>query len=387
MHLKLGELQKVVNKTIDEEKAATALKAEIGRVFGAVVVTAGKLLEVVAAANDRLDYLDRTGGSKRLQFEPAITASFLDYREPEVRKFAARVCPEKYLPKMTSDRNPEVRAAVAVRLQLPAVREMMKRFPQDDQLRTIFKAKKKLMESGVAKPEVKPLGIDPVTGKERLGDAVKQNEGPELSENWYHQHAMRFLHDYGRNIEYAWEELAVRRFCSSLKATSGVEVDEGKLLKSIKGLIKEKEDNAMERDALKETLAYLQAQEEQQDLNEGLLPDLNEELDPVQVLVSSGLSGQEFLESAGRIFRVQHSMLPLGIRKYRLGEGSARQTLVPCIGMLPHKRGFRALDERALDQFCAHWTQQQALAGEPLKLSWSNHPTDVNKIGFNCSLS
>jgi hypothetical protein len=386
MRLKLDELQKVVKKTIDEEKAADALKAEIGRVLGPTVVTAGRLIEVVAAANDWLDVLDRTGRSSRLQFKPSVTASFLDYRDPEVRKFAARVCPEKFLPKMTSDRSPEVRAAVAARLSLPAVREMMKHFPQDDQLRTIFRQKKRLIEAGVAKPEVEPMGHDPVAGKERLGDTVKQPKGPDLSENWYHQHAMRFLHDYGRNIEYAWEELAVKRFCSATKATSGVEIDEAKLLKSIKELIKEKEDNAMERNSLKETLAWLEAQEEKQDLQEGALPDLSEDADPVLDLLQGGLTSEQYCEQANKLFRIQESMLPLGIRKYRLGEGNAKQTLVPCIGMLPHKFGFRSIDERALDSFCEHWTKRQQMMGEPLRLEWTNHPSDVNKIGFTCVL-
>jgi hypothetical protein len=386
MRLKLDELQLVVKRTIDEEKASAALKAEIHRVFGTAIITEGKLVEVVASVNDWMDVLDRTGRSGRLQFESSVSTQFLDYRDPEVRKFAARVCPEQYLPKMSNDKNPEVRAAVAARLQLPAVREMMKRFPQDDQLRTIFRAKKKLLEAGITQPKVTPLGIDPVADKDRLGDAAKQDAGPELSDNWYNQHALRFLHDYGRNIEYAWEELAVKRFCSSLKATSGVEVDEVKLLKSIKDLIKEREDDAMERDALKETLSWLASQEEQQNLTEGLLPDLVEEKDAVQDLMQGGLTGERFLEAAMQVFQVQRSMLPLGIRKYRLGEGSARQTLVPCIGMLPHKFGFRALDERALDAFCEGWTRQQALAGEPLRLEWSNHPLDANKIGFNVSL-
>jgi hypothetical protein len=386
MRLKLDELQKVVKKTIDEEKAAEALKTEIGRVFGTTVIIEGKLETVVASANDWLDVLDRTGRSSRLAFKPAITSGFLDHRDPEVRKFAARICPESYLPKVMNDRSPEVRAAVAARLQLPAVREMMKRFPQDDQLRTIFRAKKKLFESGVAKPETKPLGVDPVDGKERMGDAARTPEGPELSENWYHQHAMRFLHDYGGNIEYAWEDLAVRRFCSSVKATSHVDIDESKLLKSIKELIKEKEDNAMERNALKETLAWLDGREEEENLAEGVLPDLSEDVDPVRDMVEGRLTGEQFIEQASKVFKVQQSMLPLGIRKYRLGEGSARQTLVPCIGMLPHQHGFRAIDERALDAFCEHWSKRQQMAGEPLRLEWTTHPTDVNKIGFTCIL-
>lgn len=385
MRLNLGALQRVVKSTIDEGKAIDVLKEEINRVFGPTVITEGKIENVAMAANDWLDVLDRTGRSRRLKFKPAATVSFLDYSHPEVRKFAARVVPEKFLSKMISDKNPEVRAAVASRVPLNAVREMIKRFPNDDQLRSILRTRK-LHEAGLPKPEVQPMGHDPVDGKERQGDVVRTQPGPELSEAWYHDHAMRFLDDYGHNIEYAWEELAVRRFCSSVKATSGVEIDEAKLLKSIKSLIKDKEDMAMERNALKETLGWLESQEEQEDLREGLMPEISEDVDPVQGLFESDLSAEQFMQRAARLFSIQESMLPLGIRKYRLGEGNARQVLVPCIGMLPHDHGFRSIDERALDSFCEHWSRKQALAGEPLRLEWANHPSNVNKISFSCSL-
>lgn len=385
MHLKLSQLRKLVNSTINEENAATQLKSEIGRVLGPVVVTEGKLAEVVAAANDRLDVLDRTGRASALAFDPNITARWATHVDPELRKFVARVCPEKYLSKFGYDENPEVRAAAAGRMSLNSIREMIKRFPMDDGLRAVLR-KKKLVESGLAKPEVKPLGKDSIDDKKRLGDAVKQQSGPELSEAWYDSTAQKFMAEYGRNMEYSWEENAVHRFCASSKATSGVEIDEAKLLKSIKELIKEKEDMALERDALKETLDFLSKQEDEELLAEGIIPDMTEAVDPVEELLEAGHTGEQLIEAASKLFRVQEGILPMGIRKYRLGEGNARQTLVPVIGMLPHKHGFRAVDERALDAFCEAWTKRQQIAGEPLRLEWTNHPTDCNKIGFTCIL-
>lgn len=385
MHLKLSQLRKLVNSTISEENAATEFKAEIGRALGPVVVTEGKLAEVVASANDRLDVLDRTGRLGAIIFDPGITSRWATHVSPEVRKFVARVCPEKYLVKFGYDKSPEVRAAAAGRMSLNSIREMIKRFPKDDGLRAVLK-RKKLLEAGVAKPEVKPLGTDPVAGKERLGDAVKQSCGPELTETWYDNQARKFMSEYGRNIEYAWEEGAVHRFCSSTKATSGVEIDEAKLLKAVKDLIKEKEDMTLERNALKETLSYLQSQEEEDLLAEGNIPNMMEAVDPVEELLNAGHTGEQYLQAASKLFKVQEGILPMGIRKYRLGEGNARQTLVPVIGMLPHQRGFRAIDERALERFCEAWTKRQALAGEPLRLEWTNHPTDANKIGFTCIL-
>lgn len=385
MRLTLSELQKLVNSTIDETKAADELKAEIGRVLGPVVVTEGRLSEVVAAANDRLDVLARTGRIGAVGFDPNVTAKWATHVDPELRKFVARVCPEKYLAKFAFDKSPEVRAAAAGRMPLNAIREMIKRFPKDDNLRSIFR-QKKLHEAGVKQPEKLPFGHDPVDGKERMGDAAKTQPGPELSETWYMTQAQKLMHDYGCNIEHAWEETAVRRFCASVRATSGVEIDEAKLLKNVKDLIKEKEDVVMERNALKETLDFLAKKEEEELLAEGVIPDMTEAVDPVEELVNSGLTGEQFLEAASKLFRVQEGMLPVGIRKYRLGEGNARQTLVPVIGMLPHQHGFRAVDERALDTFCEAWSKRQQIAGEPLHLEWTYHPSDVNKIGFTCIL-
>ena len=172
---------------------------------------------------------------------------------------------------------------------------------------------------------------------------------------------------------------------ASTKATSGVAVDEARLLKNVKKLIEEKEDAVMEN-ALAETLDWLSSKERAEMIEEGALPDLVEAVDPVQELVHAGLTAEGYVSAAQKLFKVEESMLPMGIRKYRLGEGNARQTMVPCVGTLPHGGGFRAVDERALDVFCESWSRRQQRAGEPLRLQWSTHPSEVGRISFSCSL-
>ena len=390
MRLNLGELQAVVKRTLDEERAVEALKQEIKRVLGPAVIIEGRIEEVVASANAWMDVLDRTGRSSQFDFLAQVTTGFLDHRHPEVRQFAARVVPEKFLGKMAGDVDPKVRHIVASRVPLTVVREMLKRFKNDDELRLIYKRRVRatpLHEAGVKKPTVEPMGHDPVDGAERMGDAARTSQGPDLSETWYRQQAWRLMHDYGRNIEYAWEELAVRRFCSSVKATSLVEVDAAKLLKCVKELIKEKEELAMERNALRETLDWLETQAEQEKLDETMLPELNEVDDPVRKLVESRLTAEQYIDQAKTLFRIQEGQLPAAIRKYRIGEGNTRVTPMPVIGWLPHGGTFRAIDERALDIFCEHWTKRQAAAGEPIKLQWATHPVDISKVGFRVSLS
>lgn len=382
MHLKLNELQKLVNATLAEDTAGKELKREIARVLGPVVIVKGKLQEVVAAANDRLDVLDRTGRSKHLDWNPKITSNWIDYANPEIRKFAARVVPQQFLGCMLNDRNSDVRATVASRLSLNGVREMIKRFPNDDQLQSIFRTKK-LHEAGISQPDIQDEPFD-MYG-EPLGDTVKQGKGPELSETWYYTQARRLMSDYGHNIEYAWEEIAVRRICSSIKATSGIDVDEARLLKAVKDLIKEKEERALERDALAETIDWLD-KKERSILFEDVELNLLENIDQVRELVEGNLSSQQFVEKACELFSIQNCALPMGIRKYRLGEGNAKSTLVPSVGMLPHESSFRAIDEKALDMFCEHWSRHQQMVGEPLRLEWSAHPGRVGKIGFTCFL-
>jgi hypothetical protein len=387
MRLNLGDLQTIVKQAMNEEKAATALKAEIKRVLGPVVVAEGKLENVVAEANDRLDVLFRTGRDSQLSFEPQVTTGFLTHESPEVRRFAARVVPEKYLGKVSNDKNSAVRAAVAQRVPLQAVREMMKRFRNDDQLRAIYRTRKQqsLVEAGLPKPEEQPLGHDPVDGAERMGDLARTPDF-ELSEAWYDEKARCLLHDYGQNMEYAWEELAVKRFCSSTRAVSGLEIDESKLLKAVKDLIKEREDLALERNSLKETLSWLEGQAELEVMAEGALPEFDETPDAVTQLVNAGLTNEQYIEQGLKLFKIQEALLPRGIRKYRLGEGNTRIVKMPAIGYLPHGGSFRSVDERALDMFCEAWTQRQQMSGEPIQLEWAPHPGDQSKISFNCIL-
>lgn len=386
MRVRLRELQKIVNQALDEERRVDSLRTEVNRVLGPAVIAEGRVEQIAEAANDRIDVLERTGRSSRLDFRSSVMVRWLDHSSPEVRKFATRVVPEKFLSKMAVDKNDTVRAAAAKRLPLGAVREMLKRFPKDDQVRVIYK-ERRIAEAGLPKPETSPLGHDPVEGAERLGDAVKQDEGPELSDAWYNQRAIKFMQDYGGNIEDAWEELAAKRYVASVKATSGVEIDEKKLLKAIKDLIKEREDRALERSALKETLAWLDAQDEHETLSEAVaMPLINLDADPVRELFEGGLSPSTYISEANSLFRIQEATVPKGIRKHRLGENNAQAMTMPVIGYLPHRNGFRSIDERVLDAYCKHWSDRQALQGEPLKLEWSNHPDDVNKISFNATL-
>lgn len=373
----IRELQDVVKKTIDEERAVEALRCEIKRVLGPVVVVEGKIEQVIEVANDRLAVLEKTGRFYELNFKPSIVAKFMNHDNAEMRKFAAKTLPKKLVTRMALDKSSIVRAAVATRLPIDAVREMLKRFSTDDELRSIYK-RRCLIESGLPSPAVDD-GYLNMYDRERLGNAAQQDNESELSEQWYKEKASKFLQDYGNNIEYMWEEMLVRRYASSLRATSHVTIDETRLLQAIKDLIEEKEDRTMERLALKETIDWLHTKRSALDIVE-------ENEDKVNDLINSGLTSQEYIEQANKIFKIKESTLPQAIRKYRLGEHNRRNVNMPVVGMLPHDHGFRAIDESALDKYCQRWNERQQLQGEPLQLSWSVHPDQFNKISFNVVL-
>jgi len=385
MRVSLKTLQSLVEGAINEDRAANALRSEVSRVMGPAVIVEGNTQQIAEAANEWLDVLERTGRSSRLSFNSSVMSRYVGHSDPHVRKFAARVVPEKYLSAMSNDKNHAVRAAVARRVPIDAVKEMLKKFPRDDSLRTIYK-QKRLDEAGIATPKAQDEPFD-MYGEDRMGDASRSGDGLELSEQWYQTKALKLIQDYGGNIEYSWEEIAVRRLASSMKATSNVEIDESKLLKAVKKLIEDKEDKHLERDAIKETISWLKKQDDNALLSEGSEHDFIEESDVVAEMMQFGSTPQTFIEKANDIFKIKESSYPAHFRKYRLGEDHVKTDSIPVIGYLPHNKGFRSLDERALDSYCKNWSDRQRMSGkEPLKLEWRVHPDQVGKISFTVIL-
>jgi len=384
MRLRLNELQKVVKKTFDEEKVVETLREEVFRVLGPSVVTSGGLERIATAVNDRIDVLERTGRAGRLDFKPSVMLKLAESSSTEVRKLAARTLPEKFAQKLAFDRVDVVRASALRDAKLSLVKEAIKRYPTDDELRVIYKTRKRLIEAGL--PNAKAVDEPFDYHGEKLGDSVKQQQGPELSDQWYADKAAKFIVDYGQNIEGQWEEPVVHRFCSSSKATSGVEVDEEKLLKAVKKKQEEHDDIALERDALKEVVKRLRNESDEDFMNESFQHFSDADVDPMKELSEMSCSASEFITKANEVMTVRQSHLPSGIRKYRLGEGTRRLVMFPCKARLPHNNGIRRIDEVVLDRFVESWNSQQALRGEPLVLSWSQSPTEVGVIGFHVEL-
>ena len=382
MRLKLGTLQKVVNATLIENKAVDGLREEVSRVLGPSVLTNVKLDRLAEEANYRINVLDRTGRSEVYSnFRPEVMVKFMNSTSVEARMLAAKVLPESYVRKMSNDASLSVRHIVARRSSIELVREMLKKTPQDDELRFIIKEKKST--GGIKTPEKKPMAHDPVDGKERLGPAVKQDPGIDLSDNWYDTLASKFIKDYGGNMEGQWQAPLAYRYCSSVKATSGVDIDEKKLLDAITKQLDDRDDRTLERFSLKEVAQNLLSEISEEDLE---LPIIDESTDnPVEALLYMNCSSSEYVERANELFNIKESIMPRSLRKYRLSEGISGDLLVPCVGRVPGTY-VDSIDESALDLYVEHWNSVQASNGEPIRLEWSHNPTTHNGVSFNVEL-
>lgn len=407
----MSQLQSVVNKTKVEEAAVEGLREETKRVLGPIIDTNVKLHKLVTSINERLDVLDRTG-RKHDGFDNHVVAAFTNHKNENARKLAARLLPATQIKKFTADQSSIVRATVARRVPMNVVKEMMRSFPNDDELRLIYQRRKSEAQKTLLE-------------NERLGDAGKTWEGPELSDAWYETKAKTLYDDY--NMSENWEE-AVTAFCIHSKATSGVDVDYEKLLDALLDIVEEKEDELMgearaveqpggtwtvfddqERpqgdfDTAAEAEMYAnEINDDDTDLYESVLMScsknlmrgalLTESLDPndgfevdkVTELVSEGSRGRMYIEKANKLFNVRESTIPRGIKKYVLGEGSRTMTF-PSKAKLPHSHGIRPIDEKALDLYVEAWNATQSQEGEPYKLYWDADPCDVNYVGFSLSL-
>jgi hypothetical protein len=361
------ELQRVLKQTLAEEKAVETLREEVSQNLGPSVVVDVKLEKLAENVNDRIDVLERTGRGKVSGFKPALLLRFSEHKNPEVRRLAVRLLPERFATKFVNDKDSAVRHAAARKVPLSLVKEMLKRNPSDDELHLIYRSKS-LTES----PEMSP-------GEKLLGK-VKAPAAPELSDFAYHNLAKTAIRDYNSNIEGQWDEPWAARYCASIKAASGVVHDPVKLWKEIQKILNEKDDRTLERYSLKEVAQNLW---ENFDLDDD---SLVEEVDPIFDLLESNLSSHEYVNKANQVFKIRESIMPAGLRKYRMSEGRTSDIMIPCTGRLPTGVTMNRKVERSLDRYVDSWNGVQARRGEPIRINWSSNPMSAGSFSFNVEL-
>lgn len=382
MKLKLKELQNVAKTTMKEERAVNNLREEIVNILGPSVNVLGSHNYFASFVNDHLDVLESTGRFPRqgtVKTTTLIEASGSKFAE--IRKVAARLLPEKFISKFLNDSNSSVRCAAAKRLPYSTIKEAVKFYTDDDQLRSIVRMKR-LHEAGMPAPKVVDEPFD-IYGEEPLGDSVKTHSLEELPDSWYERLAIKLCKEYGTNLEGQWEEILATRVATSNFATGSSNIDRDKLLKAIYKCIEEREDLVLGEGSLKSIVRGLRKKEY---LDEAVMPILEETIDPVKELLEASLSSSAYIERAEKLFSVKKSYIPAGIKKYRLGEGYNVDTEVPMLGRLPNGSSITSTTEKALDVYVDSWNKQQTIKGEPYKLSWTPHPSSINMVGFNLEL-
>jgi hypothetical protein len=363
----VGDLKRVMIKTLAEEKAADMLREEISKAFGPPVNTDVKIEIMAEEANDRLDLFERTGRNLTYSMKPSLLLKFSTHPSSEVRRLVSRLLPERFIGRFISDKSSAVIHEIAKRLPLREVKALIKRRSSDDQLLTIFR------ERSLKEGNEIPRAGETLKGNVKVGLAI-----PELSDSWYEQMAFNALSDYGVEhggpLENSWDESFVKRYCASLKSTSGIECDPVRLWNSIQDLLEEREETALVKNNLKDAAKRVFERKTSYSRS-----------NPLKDLVESHCGNAQFVDLFCEIFSVRESSLSGSLYRAQLSEGKSTEFGVPYYAHLPAGYKFSPLVEKAVDRFVRSWNGIRAQRGDIVRINWMPH-TDSHIIRFSSEL-
>lgn len=364
MSLKVSRLQEITQEIKKEQALLESLKLETKNVFGKNISITGGLEHACYQVNNLLDILEAKNQVQNVTFKTTLAKKLLESKCNEAKRLGARTIPLNLAEGLRFDYNQDVRLEVCKRLNPELIDEVLDLFPEDFELQYVVEQKKK---------KQKEDSFLHIYDDKRLGASAKPFFQPELSDAWYHTVASKFLQDYGSNIEYQWEEPLVHRYCSSVKQSTGVDVDESKLYDKIQELIRQKEDDAL----LKAEKMRIKKLEKFRESVERKNPE-----DDLTSIFEETLSNVQKIAKLNEIFQVKQSIIPPGIRKY---SNSSVETFVPMKAKIPGGK-LTSLVERALDSYVDCWNNQQLIRGEPIKISWSTDQGNSENVCFSLEL-
>lgn len=362
MGLRIRQLKFIAEDIVKNQRLLEALREEVRGALGCLINISEGLDEACYQVNDALDVAKAKGNLMHVSIKTALLKKLIESNSDEARKLAARLLPENLIINYRFDKNPEIRAEVCRRLPTKFISEVVEAYPGDYEVAYIFEQKK-------SKDDERYLNL---YNDKRIGDLARPEFQPELSDTWYRDRAQRFLDEYGTNIEYQWEEVLVRRYCASVKATSGVQIDEKKLYDAVMDLILEKEEESLLKDEKKRVNKL-------EKIRESYEPKFF--TDDLKVLLQSSQSSQNFILQVNEKFSIKESQVPAGLRKYTVGAGFS----VPMKATIPGGK-LTHLVESILDTYVSKWNEIQSMKGEPLSLNWDADPLNEGKISFRIVL-
>jgi hypothetical protein len=360
MGLKVNQLKEIAENIKKEQSLLHDLKREVKEVLNYQIDASVGFDNSCHQVNEVLDLMRAKGDTCEYRFKTSLAKKLLESNSHDAKILAVRLLPKNLITNLRFNKDVVIRLEVCKRLPLKMVSEVSEQFPADFELQHIVETKKGEEEEFLH-----------LYDEKRMGAAAKPAFQSELSDSWYREIAAKFLQDYGTNIEYQWEETLVKRYCESIRNTTGVVVDEKKLYTTLKQLIDEKEDNALLDFEEKKLKKLYKLRENHEEMLESTLKGL----------LTSSISQQHFVSTFNEIFDVKQSFLPPTIRKYVSSSGMS----LPVKATIPNNES-AVLIERALDSYVKNWNDQQALRGDPIKISWSYDQMNTNKVSFSAEL-
>jgi len=288
-------------KSVAQEAIITQIiKESAKKMFGLTLRLDNDLSNVARTINERIEDCNQTGQDFKNIIKPSVLLMLKNHSSNEVRKMIVQLLPESLLTHFMQDKSDVVRSHVAKRIDLMKLVEMHKKFPHDYLLTETYK---------------KRMLIEAPKKEEKIQQIEKENNVNEieLSKTWYENQANNLLHQYGefntgvpRNIDRRWNPLAVKRFCASTKATSGVIIDEEKLQKAVDKLLNDLDDRranpVTQFKAIKENLKKLTEQTQYNIMP--MMPIIDEIKDYVDELLEISNQTRKFISMFDERFSV-----------------------------------------------------------------------------------
>ena len=356
MSLKFGQLKEVADGVIKRQKLLDAVTTEARDTFGPFISTCADLSRVCDEILNRSDLLEARGRPYAHHFKTSTLKKLLESGVQPARLVAARFLPVDLTKDLATDRDPDIRYEACKRLPADVVKEASESYPADFGVKMLLEAKAPAHDSEHLH----------MYDKKRMGKAARPAIQPDFTDAFYHTHALKAVQDYGTNVEGQWEEVYVKRYCSSYTQTTGIEIDAGKLYKSVMAVLKKKDDDALTQGELKR-LEKLHRMRESAERVSG--PSEG------QAVASSS----DFIKRVNESFRVRQAMMPAGLRKYTVSSGDF---MVPMKATAPG--GVLTYDiERTLDDYVSRWNATMQLVGESVQLSWTPDPVSAGGVCFN----
>jgi hypothetical protein len=385
MNLRLSDLKRVTATKTRQYKDLLVLKEELKKKFPTIAMN----VDIERLADNVYDLVEinRMRNVEVPRVKLTVLVKLMNHDKAKIRKLAANLLPESFLLKMKDDHDPTVRAAVAKRLPVNVVVEMLKRYEFDDLLQHVVQER--------AKADVQfAVELEDTYGA-RLADEQrsdvdeeeKKQDVTELSDFWYENAARQLVLDYGdsgvnaqKTVEHNWVRTAVSMYAKS-HCCRHIVVDKQKLVDAVYAELKDIEDKQIAYDPIKESIRFMK---ERANLHKKIMPVLVESKDPVLRLIREDSSMVSYMKHFEEMFKVQHSTVPHSVKKYYLCEDTDFDLAVPMLAYLPEgKRVVDYVAEKAIDHYVDCWNRVNNTA---FSLDWSQHPEREDKISFQIRL-